>query len=606
MKNILYVAILLFVTISCRDNTSVERKLSYCDTLANSNPKAVLAILDSMKASSSRFSDKDRMQFELTYANAKNKAFDNFKSDSMMKVVVDYYDHHGTDKEKMTANYLLGCVYRDLGDAPMELQCFYDAIESCDTTRPSCDYYTLSAIYGQMADVLDDQCLPREELKALSYAEKYNWKAKDTLSAIICYTQRSRAYYFLHDNDSIILVLNRGMRELRRLGKKRDAARFLNLLIDIYFKQGRFDKAGQALEIYERDADAFDAHHRTIDSQSYYNYNKGVYLCHIGKLDSAEVYFRRCLDFNLKENGYKGLLTLYTRLGVPDSIAKYANLYTCANDSDLIRHNAESVIKISSQYNYSRQTRLAEQAAVEAAAAKKNNLILVTVIFLILLITAAAFLFYRKVKKKKQKEFSDMVMKYHNARNIYEKLKKELSTMESDKAKMASQNKEKESLNEENISHLQKQIAELKGELDHLHQKNNTVEVESKLLELKSTDVFKQSDARINNPYDMSRMTSKDFLVLKREFGKIFPEAYEVMTGSSFNLSDIEIEVLILCILGFKNADMVILLEKQDSHLSNIKTKINTKLFQKKTSKALFDHLMAFLQSPFDIVANSL
>jgi transcriptional regulator len=78
------------------------------------------------------------------------------------------------------------------------------------------------------------------------------------------------------------------------------------------------------------------------------------------------------------------------------------------------------------------------------------------------------------------------------------------------------------------------------------------------------------------------------------------------MTSSSFNLSDIEIEVLILCILGFKNSDMAILLERQDSHLSNIKTRINTKLFQKNTSKALFDHLMAFLQSPFDIVANAL
>jgi pentatricopeptide repeat protein len=606
MKKILYVVILLFVTISCQNSTSVERKLSHCDSLMNSNPKAVLAILDSMKASSPYLSDKDRMRLELTYANAKNKAFDNFKSDSMMKVVVDYYDHHGTDKEKMTANYLLGCVYRDLGDAPMELQCFYDAIEHSDTTRPSCDYYTLSAIYGQMADVLHTQFLPHEELKALNSAEKYSWKARDTLSAILCYTQKSRAYNFLRDDDSTILVLNRGIQALRRLGQKSRAASFLNTLIDVYFKQGRFDDALHALETYEKDADAFDVYRRTINSQAYYNYNKGVYLCHIGKLDSAEVYFRRCQDLDMKENGYKGLLTLYTRLGVPDSIAKYANLYTCANDSDLIRRNAESVIKISSQYNYSRYRRQAEQAAIEAAEVKGDNLMLMAVIFLILMMAAAAFLFYRKAKEKKQKEFSDMVVKYHIVRNRYEKLEKELSTMESDKTATASQNKEKENLYEENISHLQRQMTDLKAELDLLHQKNNTVEVESKLLELKSIDVFKKLDDLASNPYNKSRMTSKDFSTLKREFKNLFPDAYEVMTSSSFNLSDIEIEVLILCILGFKNSDMAILLERQDSHLSNIKTRINTKLFQKNTSKALFDHLMAFLQSPFDIVANAL
>jgi hypothetical protein len=96
----------------------------------------------------------------------------------------------------------------------------------------------------------------------------------------------------------------------------------------------------------------------------------------------------------------------------------------------LIRRNAESVIKISSQYNYSRYRRQAEQAAIEAAEVKGDNLMLMAVIFLILMMAAAAFLFYRKAKEKKQKEFSDMVVKYHIVRNRYEKLEKELSTME--------------------------------------------------------------------------------------------------------------------------------------------------------------------------------
>jgi predicted nuclease with TOPRIM domain len=97
-------------------------------------------------------------------------------------------------------------------------------------------------------------------------------------------------------------------------------------------------------------------------------------------------------------------------------------------------------------------------------------------------------------------------------------LRKNSLQWSSDKTATASQNKEKENLYEENISHLQRQMTDLKAELDLLHQKNNTVEVESKLLELKSIDVFKKLDDLASNPYNKSRMTSKDFSTLKREF----------------------------------------------------------------------------------------
>ena len=47
-----------------------------------------------------------------------------FTSDSTMLQVVDYYDSHGTPNERLRAHYMLGCVYRDLGEAPHALDCF--------------------------------------------------------------------------------------------------------------------------------------------------------------------------------------------------------------------------------------------------------------------------------------------------------------------------------------------------------------------------------------------------------------------------------------------------------------------------------------------------
>ena len=55
----------------------------------------------------------------LEEARQQNSNYIPFTSDSTMKQVVRFYDRHGNTVEKMLAHYLLGCVYRDLGDAPM-------------------------------------------------------------------------------------------------------------------------------------------------------------------------------------------------------------------------------------------------------------------------------------------------------------------------------------------------------------------------------------------------------------------------------------------------------------------------------------------------------
>jgi len=63
------------------------------------------------------------------HAKAQNKAYVPFTSDTMMNATVDYYDRNGTANEQMETHYLLGCVYRDLSDAPKALSAYHDAVE---------------------------------------------------------------------------------------------------------------------------------------------------------------------------------------------------------------------------------------------------------------------------------------------------------------------------------------------------------------------------------------------------------------------------------------------------------------------------------------------
>ena len=70
------------------------------------------------------------MRYELVYAQAMNKAYVNFTTDSVMLEVVDWYERHGNANQKMLAYYILGCAYRDLEDALSALKYLNQAVDS--------------------------------------------------------------------------------------------------------------------------------------------------------------------------------------------------------------------------------------------------------------------------------------------------------------------------------------------------------------------------------------------------------------------------------------------------------------------------------------------
>lgn len=62
---------------------------------------------------------KPRMQYELERVQTMNKDYIPLDTVSVMDSVLDYYESHGTQKDKMMANYLMGCVQRDKGIRPL-------------------------------------------------------------------------------------------------------------------------------------------------------------------------------------------------------------------------------------------------------------------------------------------------------------------------------------------------------------------------------------------------------------------------------------------------------------------------------------------------------
>jgi hypothetical protein len=73
-----------------------------------------LLIISCQERGHNTLSYKQVMKEEIQKAEKQNQEYIPFTSDSVLKIVVDYYDHYGNSQEKMKAHYLLGCAYEKI------------------------------------------------------------------------------------------------------------------------------------------------------------------------------------------------------------------------------------------------------------------------------------------------------------------------------------------------------------------------------------------------------------------------------------------------------------------------------------------------------------
>ena len=123
---------------------------------------------------------------QLRDLQAQNQADTVFRSDSLQRILVDYFNRHGSANEKMLANYLLGRAYYDMGETPLALHYYHEAIDCADTTDANCNFKQLGRIHGQTAWLFLDQKATWNALEEYDEAQKYALIAKDTLTWISC------------------------------------------------------------------------------------------------------------------------------------------------------------------------------------------------------------------------------------------------------------------------------------------------------------------------------------------------------------------------------------------------------------------------------------
>ena len=405
-EKVIFLLFIIMLLASCAGNRKYDDLMQRTDSIMNVNDdsaKVAIRMLDGVKSQLPEFSKAQKMRYELLRHKAMNKAYISFTSDSKMKEVVDYYDRHGSANERMLANYVLGCVYRDMHEVPLALEYYNKATEQADTTAADCDYGTLYRVYSQMGFLFSKQYLPYQLLDAFGKAEKYAYLAKDTLNAIINYQNKGDAYDYLGRKDSVVAINLRSANMFKRIGDNYNAAIALGCNYSYYIEKQDSVNAKKAFEAYF--STGYEGNSNYGDAKAFLLCEKGRYYMFISRLDSAFSCLNQSLklskSYSNKAAATKVLAQYYARVNKPVLAMKYALKSSEYNDSDLLAVRESQLQQIQAMYNYGRNQEIARKAELKAERITMLVYVLIAggvVIFLLL-----THLYLKQLKKKKEK-----------------------------------------------------------------------------------------------------------------------------------------------------------------------------------------------------------
>ena len=337
----------------------------------------------------------------LDEADSLNRSYVPITSDSLLKEASTYFDHHGTSNEHLRALYLLGCAYRDMGDAPHAIEIWQDAVTCADTKATDCDYHTLGKVYSQMGNLFYDQLLLSDEIVARKQAYRYALMSGDTLAAIHEYKMMANPFLLQNKNDSAENILKGALSLYRKHGYHQEELKASTMLMYIYAERpSSISALKDLIDRYEAECTLFDENHELPPAKRQFYYYKGRYYEGVNLLDSAEICYRKIFRPNMSPLSanpmYKGLLSVYQKKQKGDSIAKYAALYCASMDSSAIMKDRELTAQMAASYNYNHY----QKQALENAE-KAKRLLVVICLFMTLFLLALCYVFVLRNRKNK-------------------------------------------------------------------------------------------------------------------------------------------------------------------------------------------------------------
>ena len=582
-EKVIYLLLILLILASCAGNRKYDDLMLRADSIMDvDDDSATVAIrmLDGVKPQLPEFSQSQKMRYELLCHKAMNKACITFTSDSVMKEVVDYYDHHGSANERMLANYVLGCVYRDMHEAPMALEYYNKATEQADTTSADCDYGTLYRVYSQMGFLFSKQYLPYQELNAFDKAEKYAYLAKDTFNAIINYQNKGDAYDYLGKKDSVVAINLRVAKMFKQCGNDYAATVTYGCNYGYYIERRDTLMAKKAFRAYF--STGYEGNSNYEDAKAYVLCQKGTYYLFIGLQDSAYDNLQQSLklgkSYSNKAATIKALAQYYKKVNQPILAMKYALQSSEYNDSDLIEARKTQLQQVQAMYDYGRNQEIARMAEQKAKRSTQMNYMIVFACVILFLFLSYI---YRKQLALKKKKIAVSKL-------LYEDSLLKLKRLQDERAKLVAENDNKLA---QVIMEKENTISKLKAEITHIQERYSLSSVSDADLILKDSSIYKK--IKFIEVHPKEKMCEEDWKELADTIEEVVPNFIPVLKNK---LNDKDYQICLLVRLGFSTSLVARLLGLSDAAISKSRKTMLKKICRKEGKPKEFDEYILQIQ----------
>lgn len=595
MKTFLLNIILIFV-ISCvwsacgNDDLELEQQLfGNMDSLLETNPDSGYMVLQDLQSKVDSVDDEAiSMRHRMYLACAENKLYLTMPSDSEFMEVVSFYDENGTSNDKMRARYLMGCIYRDLREAPMAIHYFEEAAECADTISPECDYATMLRIYYQMGILYYYQYFPDKTLECYRLMSRYSLKAGDTYNSIRGIELQADPYYLLADTTKVLEMTDSAY-HLYVLNKMpENAVRVFPHAIYIHINRGEYEEARHLMDIFEHQSGVF-ASDGSIAERGYerYDYARGLYSLWQGETVQAQEYFHRLLENGYESEAYDGFARIYRLLSNPDSVYKYVELSDKVLSAQLSSMQIQAITLSNSLYDYNRFQHESEKSRIQSEKAE-----LLMWMITALAVVALSFFTYRHIQKRREvrivrESYQELCRQYRRAQSDRDSLLKSLSDLND---AYIVKDRGLEALSEM-IESKDAEILSMKGKIELMRSKYSKYLIHENVSEFMKCDSVQQV-LHMTSPYpnyisDADELWNSIF----DDFSHYMPDLH--LEFARHKLSKKRQIIAVLMVMGQAPSVISAILNTSIQSVSKQESCINKILFGESTSKTLRNNLLS-------------
>ena len=566
--------LLLYTTFfSCRDGGRIESILRTTDSLMEGHPDSALSILRRDSLEICRSGKDYRLWYALSRTEADDKCYILHVSDSTIRAAANYYNSHGSDLQRVRANYLLGRVYCDMHIYGHALTSFNKAIKVESENDSAINRYKArSATWAGY--VYEAKGLHKDALRYNKLAYGYAKQAGAQVTEVYSLRDIGRSYSYLKQNNTAIPYYRQAAKKAKAIGDANLYNMVMEELAGIYIEEGQLDDAYSALNT------PFLATTDKDISSHYYVW--AYYFEHTGQLDSAVAYNKRGMSYSNnteKRDACLDIIRILNKQGKRDEAMEYYDKYSVYSDSV----TASELNETSDMLSQVEKNIDIERKNTVLAETKTNLTILLSVIiFTVIVVSLILIKHYSNVRKRIREQ-------QERANNYLSQLQETgMQKMKRNEERIAQLETEL-SVSNEKLTEIRKSL--MRNEAEMLAKQNEHMLFKEKhrellIADLADTDVYKLYHTPNAVP------SSADYHRLVEALNKAYNNFTKRLKEFYPDINDNEVWICCMVKAGLSSKEICNISPYSYSSLGMAKSRLYFKMFQKKGGAKDLDHFI--------------